>query len=217
MLPQPLYFALLANFDLFWLITYALMIRRAFKDKTYAVPFVALAANTAWDFFGSFVYPSPYIQVYFNLVYLVIDLTLLYQVLRFWRSVHPNFDARQFYALVALAYAITFTIYFAAMTDLNDQAGVKMAWIDTFIDAILFIGMFFARPALLGQSLYIGLGKVIGTGSAVIAVTLNPIAGTGNLLTLPVLYIWILTLNVLYAVLVYHRALRLGINPWRRF
>ncbi len=217
MLPQPIYFALLANFDLFWLITYALMIRRAFKDKTYAVPFVALAANTAWDFFGSFIYPSPYIQIYFNLLYFAIDLVLLYQVLRFWRSVHPNFDARVFYGLVALTYLITFTVYFAAVIDLNDQAGVKMAWIDTFIDAILFISMFFARPALLGQSIYIGLGKVIGTGSAVIAVTFNPIAGTGSLLILPVLYIWIMALNILYVALVYHRAVRLEINPWRRF
>jgi hypothetical protein len=216
MLPQPIYFAFLGNFDLFWLITYGLIIRRAFKDKTYALPFIALAVNTAWDFFGAFVYPSPYIQVYFNVIYFVIDLVLLYQVLRYWRAVHPHLQAWQFYGIVALVYGITFTVYSAAVADLNDQVGVRTAWVDTFIDAVLFVGMFLGRADLAGQSLYIALGKIIGTGSAVIAVSFNPIAGTEHVATLPWLYFWILVLNSVYAVLVYRRSRQMGINPWRR-
>ena len=216
MLPQPVYFALLGNFDLFWMITYILIIRRGFKDKVYAVPFIALAVNTAWDFFGAFVYPSPYIQYLFNIVYFVIDLVLLYQVVRYWRAVHPKLQAWQFYGLVIVAYMATFTVYTAAVTDLNDQAGVKTAWVDTFIDAILFVGMFFGRADLAGQSLYIALGKIIGTGSAVIAVSFNPIVGVKDASILPWLYFWILALNILYAGLVYRRSVQLGIKPWQR-
>ncbi len=43
---------------IFWIITYACVIRQGLLDRTTAMPFLALAMNITWEFLFTFVYPS---------------------------------------------------------------------------------------------------------------------------------------------------------------
>ncbi len=217
MLPQLVYFALLGNFNLFWMLTYFFVIRRGQKDKSYGIPFLALAFNTTWDFVGAFISPSPSAQPLFNMVYVLIDLVVLWQVLRWWQSDDLGMGRGWFYFFVALSFAFSFLIYLTAAVDLNDTAGVRLAFVDNLINSIAFIGMFFRRSDLRGQSFYIALCKLIGTGSASLASFLNPWPGTEKSALLPALFLAITILDVLYVVLVWQRSKKLGIDPLRRF
>ena len=39
-----------------WMIAYALLVYRSFKDRSYAMPMAALALNITWEFVFSFAY-----------------------------------------------------------------------------------------------------------------------------------------------------------------
>jgi hypothetical protein len=217
MLPLSVDLIFVISFNLIWLVGDVLLIRRGFIDKTYAVPVVALAVNTAWDLYGSIIHPSPFKQSYVNLIFLVVDLVILGQMIVFWQSDSQNMTRWGFYFFVAFSMILGLILYLAVTIELQDFVGAKMAFIDNFINSALFISMFLSRPDLRGQSLYIALLKMIGTGCASIAFYFYPWPGYEHSALLPVLYVSIVTLDLIYVVLVYHRSRTLGINPWRRF
>ena len=68
---------------LLWTAVYALIIRRGFKEKTYGMPVAALCANLAWEFVFSFIYRWDPPQNVINVVWLLFDLVILYQVIRY--------------------------------------------------------------------------------------------------------------------------------------
>ena len=60
---QP--FDLLAPYNLLgaigyalWLVAYVLVIRKGFKDKTYAIPLIPICLNFTWEFMDSWVLPD---------------------------------------------------------------------------------------------------------------------------------------------------------------
>jgi len=222
MLPTPIWFALFVNFNIFWFAAYFLIIRRANKDQAFGVPVIAVALNTAWDVYGSlgdgsFIKPSPSGQMFINMAYVVIEVILYWQILKYWQSDNLNMTKGQFYFFVLLATVIAFTLYRAFVYELNDASGVRMAYVDNFVNSAMFVAMVFRRPTLAGQSLYIGLFKMIGTASAMIATAFNPWPGTEHSMLLPPLYIFIFLLDLIYVVVVYQRSRAAGLNPWKRF
>lgn len=52
-----LYLGIILTMGLSWTIVYLLVIYRSFKDKMCGMPFIALAFNTSWEFFYSFIFP----------------------------------------------------------------------------------------------------------------------------------------------------------------
>jgi hypothetical protein len=212
------------NFNILWLLLYTLVIRRGFIDKTFGIPLIALWANFAWDIFGSIggaTIPMP--QPVINGMYALIDLVILYQILRYWRNDFTNLSPRQFYFFFAFTGLFSFVLMEAFIRETNDVAIWRVAFIDTFINSALFIAMFYRRPGLEGQSLYIGLCKVFGTGPFMLLLYFLPQMDVSHLVEAPTspllvpLWIGIFILDVAYVVLVYQRSKELGINPWRRF
>jgi hypothetical protein len=227
---DPLYGAAFTIFNGCWIFLYILVIRRGFKDQTYGIPFVALTVNLAWDIIGAFVAPSvaqsqgnsaPVYQGTIDFFYVIIDLIIVFQVFRYWYSdMEPGATHGkrwQFYFFVVLALVFSLMLVRATMSALNDPLGVQVGFIDTFINSALFIDMFYRRSDLRGQSLWIGLAKLVGTGAMLIALTIRPWPGTEGSPILPVLFAGIFVLDLAYAILVYQRCQVLKINPWRRF
>jgi hypothetical protein len=70
----------------FWTLTYLLIIRRGFLDRTYGMPLVALCANISWEFIFSFLYPHGPVQRPVNIVWFSLDLIILFQMLRYGPS-----------------------------------------------------------------------------------------------------------------------------------
>lgn len=215
---DPITLFLAATFNVMWLILYALVIRRGFQEKSFGIPVVALMFNLSWDITGAFIYPNPAPQNYFDAVYVVIDLIILYQVLRFWRTELPLFvsQPKVFYVWLAVIFALSMGLTLTFIVEFNDIPTTRSAFIDTLICSALFIGMFYGRPGLRGQSWLIAMCKVIGTGSILVLMNIHPWPGTENSALLPMLYIAIFSLDAIYALLVYQRSRLLGINVLRR-
>jgi hypothetical protein len=94
--------------------------------------------------------------------------------------------------------------------------------------SVLFVAMLARRDSIQGQSLYIALGKFLGTLFAfVLAIHWAPAFGSAVVdhqlrapTPMPALVYWIYPLifffDVLYIWLVYQQCRKEGINPWRR-
>jgi hypothetical protein len=61
---------------LFWSLTYLLIIRRGFQDRTYGMPMAALCFNLSWEFIFSFVYPHEGVQRFINIVWFGLDVII---------------------------------------------------------------------------------------------------------------------------------------------
>jgi hypothetical protein len=208
---------LLFLFNLLWLFTYALILRRGYVDKVPGVPFVALALNLAWDISGAFIVPSPIIQHYIDIGFVVVNVAITIQWFRYWRNDFPNLRAFEFFYFWGLAQVFSFFIILLGNIELNDVLLYKMGFIDNFVNSALFIAMLYRRSALQGQSIYIGITKFLATGAMSLAMFTNPFPGLeDSVITVP-LYVGIAILDVTYIVAFYAKARRLGIDPWRRW
>jgi len=215
------------NFNVLWVLLYILVIRRGHLDKTFGIPVISLCANFAWDIFNSVnrgvTVLSPTPQPIINGVYAIIDLIIIYQVLRYWRRDFSTVSRGQFYFFFGFALISSFALMQALILEANDLPMWRSAFIDTFLNSALFILMFYRRPGLEGQSLYIGLCKLFGTAPFMLLLYFAPQLGIAEYIglppsiLLPLLWIGIFILDVAYVGLVYQRARQIGLNPWRHF
>jgi hypothetical protein len=205
-------------FNLLWYVTYALVLRRGYLDKMAGIPLISLTLNLAWDFTGAFIMPSPSVQMILNSSFLLINALITLQWFRYWRNDFKQLSALEFYFFWAFAQVASFVFIIRGSVELNDVILSKVGFIDNFINSALFIPMLYRRPALEGQSIYIGLSKLIGTGSSSLAFTFAPFPGPlADSIIMNPLMIGIFILDIVYVVLYYVKARRLGINPWRRW
>lgn len=222
-----LYFGLLLIFNVYWFLTYFLVIRRGHIDKTWGIPMVSLTLNIAWDISGagllgvflpnSVQLDSPVFQSIINIGFVIANGIITFQMLRYWRSDFTTLTVFEFYFFWIVAQIMSLAIIVIGSIELNDPLIFKMGFLDNFINSILFIAMLYRRPNLLGQSIYIGLSKMIGTAAVSLSSLIFPWPGTDGSPLMPFLFLSIFVLDVVYVVGVYVRAQRIGIDVWRRW
>jgi hypothetical protein len=222
-----LYFGLLLIFNVYWFMTYILVIRRGAIEKTWGIPMVSLTLNIAWDISGagllgvflpdSIHLDSPVFQSIINIGFVIANGIITYQMLRYWRSDFTNLTTFEFYFFWLLAQAISFGVIIVGSLELHDPLIFKMGFLDNFVNSALFIAMLYRRPNLLGQSIYIGLSKLIGTAAVSLSSLIFPWPGTEDSPLMPFLFVGIFVLDVVYVVAVYFRAKKMGIDVWRRW
>src|SRR5919205_4690336 len=184
-----------------WTLTYLLIIREGFLDRTYGMPLVALCANLSWEFIFSFVYPHDLPQRAVNVAWLSFDLVILLQLLGQGPREFAALPGRLFYAMFALALATSFCAVLAVTLEFDDFDGVYSAFSQNLMMSILFIAMLYSRRSLRGQSVWIALLKMAGTALASLAFYFyNPDYG-GSIL-LPFLYVAILVYDGIYVALI---------------
>lgn len=207
---------IVTNFNLMWTALYIMVIRRGVLDKTYGIPIAALFLNAGWDFVSVFIFPQPMPQNLVLVFYLLLEIGIFYTVLRFWRNEHPGVPPGQFYFLFILGLGLALSLLIAFSVDFNETPAWRSGYLDTFINSALFIPMLYRRPDLRGQTIYIGLAKLIGSAPLAFAFYLHPWPGFEGSVLLPVLYLGIFVLDLAYVVLFYMRSKAAGINPWKR-
>lgn len=210
------YFTFLSLFNIYWYITYALVIRRGFLDKSWGIPLLSLPINLAWDISGSFLAPSPFEQKIANTGFMLCNLFITFQMFRYWRSTTKNLNGYEFFGFWTLAQFFSFALVLVAAQEMNDPLLVEVGYVDNFINSACFIGMLYWRENLQGQSIYIGLSKLIGTTSVSIMWFIFAWPGTTPA-TMYVLMGGIFLLDVLYIALYYQKAKALGFDVWRRW
>lgn len=174
----PQYAALLAFLgDLLWAVVYILAIIIGQRQKTYAIPMLAIGLNVNWEVVHTAVHPPAlFANLIANLVWLAFDLLIVIQLIRFGRDRQGNDVVRRFFGgivigMLALALVghVTFYTHVTANAIFPDRDGVVSAFIINLVMSVLFVGMYFSRPNGEGISKPIAWLKMLGTASISIA------------------------------------------------
>jgi hypothetical protein len=200
---------------LFWSATYILIIRRGFKDKTFGMPMAALCANISWEIIFAFFSPHDAPQLYVNYIWFSLDVVIVIQFLKYGKKEFPNISRWQFFAIFVLGISIAIPMILAVNYQLEDNVGAYAAFGQNLMMSILFVTMLINRKGIEGQSFYIALFKMIGTGLSSIAFYLyRPIAQDSILLQF--LFIAIFVFDLIYTVGIYRKYKNNG-NLLKRF
>jgi hypothetical protein len=200
---------------LFWSATYILIIRRGFKDKTFGMPMAALCANISWEMIFAFFSPHDAPQLYVNYIWFSLDVVIVIQFLKYGKKEFPNISRWQFFAIFALGISIAIPMILAVNYQLEDNVGAYAAFGQNLMMSVLFVTMLINRKGIEGQSFYIALFKMIGTGLSSIAFYLyRPIAQDSILLQF--LFVAIFVFDLIYTVGIY-RKYKNNENPLKRF
>lgn len=186
---------------IFWIITYACVIRQGLRDRVTAMPFLALAMNITWEFLFTFAYPSigGMMQEIINTIWLAADVVILVVFVKFWRADYPkSLPESYFWPMFVFTFAMITPIMVATVSVFGRENGsVYTAYIDNLIMSALFLSMLIRRRDRRGQNMWIAWGKLLGTATASISQYLYD---PGNVLWL-VIYIEIFILDALYVIL----------------
>ena len=157
-----------------WTIVYIDGIRLGFRDKSYAIPFFALALNFAWEglytFFG-FRTNGLTVQNIFNVAWFTFDIGILYTYFKFGRRYFRlslpgtrGFADGTFFAwsIIGLITALAIEYAFIREFGVGKAAGYS-AFLQNLLMSVLFISMLLRRGNREGQSLTIAINKWIGT------------------------------------------------------
>ncbi len=200
---------------LFWSATYILIIRRGFKDKTFGIPMAALCANISWEAIFAFVSPHDAPQLYVNYIWFSLDVVIVMQFLKYGKKEFPNIPKWQLYAVFALGVSIAVPMILSINYELEDNVGAYAAFGQNLMMSVLFVTMLINRKGIGGQSFYIALFKMIGTGLSSLAFYLyRPIAQDSFLLHF--LFITIFIFDLIYTIGIYRKC-KNSENPLKRF
>jgi len=200
---------------LFWSATYLLMIRRGFKDKTFGMPFAALCANISWEAIFAFVTPHSSPQIYINYVWFSLDVVIVYHLLKYGKKEFPQFSSRTFYPVFVLGLGTALVMILTVGEELEDSIGMYAAFGQNLMMSVLFVTMLLGRNDLRGQSIYIGLFKLLGTGLNSTAFYLYR-PGIQDSVLMQFLFVAIFVFDIIYFVMVYQKSKEQGI-VWKRF
>ena len=198
---------------LFWSATYLLMIRRGFNDKTFGMPFAALCANISWEAIFAFVTPHSTPQIYINYVWFLLDVVIVYHLLKYGKKEFPQFSSRTFYPVFVLGLGTAVVMILAVGEELDDSIGMYAAFGQNLMMSVLFVTMLFGRDNLRGQSIYIALFKLLGTGLSSMAFYLYR-PGIQDSVLMQVLFVAIFVFDIIYFVMVYQKSKQQG-NVWK--
>jgi hypothetical protein len=197
-----------------WIIAYALIIRRGFLDRSYGMPIVAVCVNISWEFIFTFLIPHERPQSYINAGWLLLDLFIFGQLLIFWRGDFQKLDRVVFYPFTVSALVASFGLIYTMAIEF-DSCGAYSAFGQNFLMSILFMIMLFQRHSLIGQSVYIALVKLAGTGLASLSAWLFvPLAQQSAVLQY--LFVAILFFDASYVVAVCYVGRKEQVPVWRR-
>lgn len=189
---------------LFWSAAYILIIRRGFKDKTFGMPMAALCANISWEAIFVFFIPHDPPQFYVNIAWFSLDTVIIMQFLKYGKKEFPSLARWQFYGVFALGILIAVPMILTINYEMEDETGAYAAFGQNLMMSVLFVMLLMNRKGIAGQSFYIAIFKLIGTGLASLAYYLyKPIVQDSVLLQF--LFIAILVFDLIYTIGIYKK------------
>jgi hypothetical protein len=176
-----------------WVVAYLSIIRAGRRDRTYGVPVVALAANLAfeahWTLRTTFGWFGPLpggatmphaeltyrCMALWSLSWLLLNLVVLGQFLRFGHREFPQLGRTQFRSLAALVIGLGGAVLLLFQHDVGEGRGVPAltSVAIAFMDAALFLGFVNHRRSLRGQSLAAAVSRTVGDTSGCLAIVIG--------------------------------------------
>jgi len=187
---------------IFWILTYIFIISKGFRDKTYGMPIIALCANISWEFIFSFLLPHSPPQLFINYLWFGLDIIIVFQFFKYYKNEFPTLSPLKIYSVFGLLTITAFSTILLCAISLGDNRGVYTAFVQNFLMSILFVVMFFKRgKGLRGQSIYIAVFKMLGTGLISAYFYLyDPVSQVS--FVLPTLFVLIFVSDLLYVILI---------------
>lgn len=211
---NPWFLASTLTCTLGWMIAYVLIIRRGFIEKTYGMPLVPLCVNFSYEFLFSVVWPDEFPVYIGNFVWFLIDAVMVFQYLRYgrreWAAHQPGW---LFYPTFVAVLAMAATGIATLTIDTNDQRGGSLTgWGAQLLLGAGYIYLLLRRNSPKGQSMYIGISRLVGTVALIYAqeIYMRPF------MFLRFVYVAFIALDVTYLWLLYRTCRACGVNPWRR-
>lgn len=159
-------------------------------------------------FFGIFIIIAVLAACY------VIDVIIVMQFLKYGRPEFPSLSKKKFIAMFLFALATCFGLVFSITREFNDWQGAYAAFGQNLMMSVLFIVMLFKRNDLRGQSIFIGLFKMLGTAISSLAFYLYQPISQGSFI-LPFLFVSIFIYDIIYVVLIFQKSHEQNVPVWR--
>jgi hypothetical protein len=189
---------------IFWILTYIFLISKGFKDKTYGMPLIALCANISWEFIFSFIFPHTPPQLFINYLWFGLDIIIVIQFLKYGKNEFSDLSSSKLYSLFTFLIVSEFGIILVSGITTGEFKGVYSAFGQNLVMSILFIMMLFKRNSLRGQSIYIAIFKMLGTGLTSLHYYLyEPLSQSSFIL--PSLFVSIFVFDIVYIYLIIKR------------
>ena len=151
-----------------WTFVYILIILRSYRDKTYGMPYWALAFNFSWEFIFSFLLsthsPDQQLQLIINRIWLAFDFFIFVAYFMYGKKEWPSsVPSSLFIPYSVLVLVIGFFFVYLISAELDHSKGKYAAFIQNLMMSWLFIAMLNRRRNRSGQSIGIAFFKLIGT------------------------------------------------------
>src|ERR1044072_5098778 len=127
-----------------WTLVYIEGIRLGFRDKSYAIPFYALALNLAWELLHTYfgLRTTIDLQTIINAVWFLFDVGILYTYFRYGKKYFPARLARWFVPWSLLGLFTAFCVEYAFVREFGRfTGGAYDAFLQNLLMSILFPGM----------------------------------------------------------------------------
>jgi hypothetical protein len=209
-LPGWLYWPLLTFQGIFWISAYALLIQRGAVDKSLGMPLFALALNLGWELSYVLVLPHPSGQKPFDLAWVLLDLVILWQALRYGRKDFPALSPPAFRGMAVAAVLLGAVLAIAMGYELADFEGIYSALAINVYMSWAFIALLLRRGSSAGQSLQVAASKGLGT----LCVGVMFVSFYPQRWLLALLAVTILVLDLTYVVMLYRQIRAEGVSPW---
>jgi hypothetical protein len=155
-----------------WTLVYIEGIRLGVRDRSYAIPFYALALNLSWELLYSYFgfRTGIDLQTIINAVWFLFDVGILYTYFKFGRRYFPANLASWFLPWSILGLFTAFWVEYAFVRQFGTSAGgAYAAFLQNLLMSVLFISMLVRRGNTEGQNLRIAVSKWLGTLAPTIA------------------------------------------------
>ena len=150
-----------------WTIVYIEGIRLGFKDRSYAMPFFALALNIAWELLHTIFgfREGGGLQATINAIWFVFDLGIIYTYFKFGRKYFArSLPGSSFVIWSVLVLVSALAVEYAFTRELGVfKGGAYAAFLQNLVMSVLFIQMLVSRGSREGQSVLLAVAKWIGT------------------------------------------------------
>ncbi|MEU9339925.1 hypothetical protein AB0D74_01695 [Streptomyces sp. NPDC048278] len=161
--PDALFAAVAGPTVLGWIVTYLLAIRQASQDRRVGIAAYLVAVNFAWEFSLTFLLEQTPTQRQINVLWLVFDVVLLYQALKYGPRDYPGLPARVVRWALAGVLVWASLIVVVGANEFNDRDGMYTGMIIQVPLSASFILLLKRRGSSAGQSMYIAVAKTVGS------------------------------------------------------
>src|SRR5262245_661083 len=149
-----------------WTLVYIEGIRLGIRDRSYAIPYYALALNLSWELLHTYFGFRTRIdlQTIINAVWFLFDVGIIYTYFKCGKKYFPTNLASWFVPWSILGLFTAFWVEFAFVREFGIFAGgAYAAFLQNLLMSVLFIGMLVRRGSTEGQGLTIAVSKWLGT------------------------------------------------------